>query len=68
MDNITDRHADADLIEQMGGTTAVAALCRIQPPSVSEWKRSGIPQARRDFLALLRPDIFGPVPELADAA
>lgn len=26
------------LIEKLGGTSAVAALCKVKPPSVSEWK------------------------------
>lgn len=30
-----------DLIEDLGGTFAVAALCHIKPPSVSGWKESG---------------------------
>lgn len=30
-----------DLIEALGGTFAVAALCNIKPPSVSGWKESG---------------------------
>jgi len=52
-------HSDAPLIEALGGTYAVARICGIQPPSVSEWKANGIPQARRQFLELLRPDVFG---------
>jgi hypothetical protein len=49
---------DAEIIEKLGGTFAVAKLCRVKPPSVSEWKRDGIPSARRQFLELLRPDVF----------
>ena len=56
-----ETHPDAALIDQLGGTSAVADLCRIKPPSVSEWKRNGIPPARRDFLRLLRPDVFDEV-------
>jgi len=29
------------LIEDLGGTFAVAALCNIRPPSVSGWKAAG---------------------------
>jgi len=51
--------SDTEIIEALGGTAAVARLCRVRQPSVSGWKRSGIPAARRQFLELLRPDIFG---------
>jgi len=54
--------SDAEIIEALGGTAAVARLCRVRQPSVSEWKRGGIPNARRQFLELLRPDIFGAQP------
>lgn len=45
-------------IERMGGTSAVARLCDIAPASVSEWKRTGIPRARLQFLKLARPEAF----------
>ncbi|PJK08011.1 Rha family transcriptional regulator [Lysobacteraceae bacterium NML95-0200] len=53
----------AEVINRLGGTFEVARLCRVKPPSVSAWKKSGIPPAREQFLRLLRPDIFGPAPE-----
>lgn len=46
------------VIAALGGTNAVARLCDIEPASVSGWKRNGIPQARMQFLKLLRPDVF----------
>jgi hypothetical protein len=49
---------DSKIIDILGGTTAVAGLCKVKPPSVSEWRRCGIPDARRQFLELLRPDAF----------
>ena len=55
-------HPDASVINALGGTAAVARLCRVKQPSVSGWKQSGIPAARRQFLELLRPDVFGPAP------
>lgn len=61
-------HPDAAAIEALGGTFAVAALCKVKPPSVSEWKRTGIPCARRQYLELLRPDVFGQPEAQADAA
>jgi hypothetical protein len=54
MDNLTA----SEIIDRLGGTTEVARLCRIKPPSVSEWRASGIPPARRQFLELLRPEAF----------
>lgn len=53
---------DSEIIDQLGGTAEVARLCRIKPPSVSEWRRTGIPDARRQYLELLRPDVFGEAP------
>jgi len=51
--------SDSEIIDALGGTAAVARLCRIKQPSVSGWRVMGIPDARRQFLELLRPDIFG---------
>lgn len=48
-----------DIIEKLGGTKAVAHLCEIKEPSVSEWKqRNHIPKARLMYLRLVRPDVF----------
>jgi hypothetical protein len=46
------------VIDELGGTSAVARLCGIKPPSVTGWREHGIPRARRQFLELLRPDVF----------
>jgi hypothetical protein len=50
------RHADYAIIDALGGTGAVAEILGIQPPSVSEWRVSGIPPARKQTLGLLFPD------------
>lgn len=55
-----DQHIDSKIIDALGGTAEVARICKIKPPSVSEWRRCGIPGARRQYLALLRPDAFRP--------
>lgn len=47
-----------DVIERLGGTYAVAKIFGIAPPSVSEWKRNGIPAARRMYLELKYPDLL----------
>jgi hypothetical protein len=57
-----DKHTDSEIIDRLGGTTEVARICQIKPPSVSEWRSSGIPAARRQFLNLLRPDVFAAQP------
>lgn len=59
-----DKPTDSEIIDRLGGTTEVARICQIKPPSVSEWRSSGIPSARRQFLALLCPEAFQhPSPE-----
>lgn len=50
---------DSQIIDALGGTSKVASLCEINPASVSEWRIAGIPKARRQYLALLYPDVFG---------
>lgn len=47
------------IIDALGGTFAVAKLCQIKPPSVSEWRRQGIPKAREMFLKAVHPEVFG---------
>ena len=50
---------DANLIiDNLGGTNAVATMCDVKPPSVSEWRRLGIPKSRLMYLRLLRPEVF----------
>lgn len=46
------------IIDRLGGTSATAKLCEIQPPSVSEWRKNGIPKPQLKYLRLLRPDVF----------
>ena len=31
------------IIDLLGGTFAVAKMCRVSPPSVSQWRNNGIP-------------------------
>jgi hypothetical protein len=50
--------SDSELIDNMGGTAEVAALCDVSMAAVSQWRLSGIPKARRMFLRLARPDTF----------
>jgi DNA-binding transcriptional regulator YdaS (Cro superfamily) len=52
------KHPDSRLIDLLGGTNAVARLCEVQPPSVSEWRYTGIPRARLKYLQLAKPEVF----------
>lgn len=47
---------DSEIIDELGGVTAVANFFGIAVPSVCEW-RNGIPPARKQTLALAFPDI-----------
>jgi ABC-type hemin transport system substrate-binding protein len=47
-----------EIIDALGGTNATAELCNVKPPSVSDWRKTGIPDARLMFLKLARPDVF----------
>ncbi|MFJ0392424.1 helix-turn-helix domain-containing protein [Bordetella bronchiseptica] len=52
------RHPDSDIIDALGGTAAVARLCKVKDPSVSDWRKTGIPAARRMYLETIRPEAF----------
>lgn len=42
------------VIEALGGTAAVARLFDVAMPSVSDWKKDGIPSARMMYLQATR--------------
>ncbi|AHF03420.1 regulatory protein [Marichromatium purpuratum 984] len=46
------------VIDALGGTAATAKLCKVRPPSVSGWRKNGIPEYRLDYLRLARPEVF----------
>lgn len=46
------------VIDALGGTNAVAALCNVKPPSVSGWRYDGIPDARLMYLKVIRKKVF----------
>lgn len=56
---MTTYHPDEKLIAELGGTYAVARIFDIRPPSVTRWKERGIPPARRMYLELAYPELFG---------
>lgn len=49
-----------DIIDALGGTAAVARMCEVRQPSVSEWRVRGIPKARLMYLKAVRPEVFEP--------
>lgn len=51
------------VIDRMGGTTAAAKFCEIEPASVSGWRKKGIPKLRLQWLRLVRPEIFADLEE-----
>ena len=50
------------IIDRLGGTSETARLCDIQPPSVSEWRKKGIPKAQLKYLKAIRPEVFEETP------
>ncbi|MEZ7524035.1 hypothetical protein [Burkholderia vietnamiensis] len=48
------------VIDRLGGTTAVARIFEIKPPSVHEWRTNGIPKGRLQYLRLAHPQAFLP--------
>ena len=42
----------SELIDLLGGTTAVAKLLTVKPPSVHEWRTKGIPNDKRHLMAI----------------
>ena len=58
MNKQPDTETAIRVIAALGGVSAVSRLFVITQPSVSEWKQTGIPKAREQYLRLLRPDLF----------
>ena len=56
------------VIDRIGGTSEVARLCEIKPPSVSEWRKAGIPKPWLKFLRMARPDAFAEIERLEAVA
>lgn len=58
-------HTDSKIIDALGGTAEVARLCEITKPSVSGWRKTGIPRARILYLRAVRPDVFASAEHVA---
>jgi hypothetical protein len=48
----------SEIIDALGGSSAVAELCEVTSGAVSQWRTNGIPDYRLMYLRLLRPDVF----------
>jgi hypothetical protein len=55
---MTTSLTSSQIIDALGGTSETARLCEVQPASVSEWRKTGIPKARLMFIRLARPELF----------
>jgi hypothetical protein len=45
-----------EILDELGGNTAVANLVGIKPPAVAYWRRKGIPPLRVIQLKTLKPE------------
>lgn len=50
--------SDFLIIQRLGGVAHVAKMCRVTTQAVYQWRRDGIPEARRMYLEAVRPDAF----------
>lgn len=48
-------HQAIEIIESLGGTAEVSRIFDLSMPSVSDWKKTGIPKARMMFLEVAHP-------------
>ena len=55
---MSEKKIDAEVIKSLGGTAKVAQIFDIKMPSVSSWKKNGIPKARLMYLKVKYPKIF----------
>jgi hypothetical protein len=63
MDKLQVKQQEANrIIDGMGGTVKVAELFNITTGGVSQWREKGIPASRLFAIKLLRPDLFGELP------
>lgn len=47
-----------EIIDALGGTSAVAELFDVTTGAVSQWRLNGIPDARLMYLRVARPDVL----------
>lgn len=49
-------HHAAKIIDAIGGTADAARFFEVRMPSVSDWRRHGIPRARMMYVKAARPE------------
>jgi len=47
-----------EIIDALGGTSAVAELSDVSDSAVSQWRKNGIPKLQLKLLMLARPSVF----------
>ena len=52
------KHPHTKLIELLGGTTVEAKIYNVKKPSVSAWRKNGIPEARMMYLEIKYKNII----------
>ena len=55
-----DAEQASALIDALGGTGQVAALCSVRAPSISQWRKRGIPRPWALFFLAKYPEKFDP--------
>lgn len=46
------------VIDGLGGTVAVSELFEVTTGAVSQWRKTGIPKSRKQYLKLSNPELF----------
>lgn len=58
-DSLCDIKRDVDtILKRLGGATKTARMFQIADAAVQQWKKNGLPQARRMHLLATRPDVL----------
>lgn len=55
--NFKNTKAISELLNELGGLSKVAEICKIKPSSVFMWKVQGIPFSRVMYLQLAYPNL-----------
>ena len=63
-----EKHPDSEIIDQLGGAVTVAQRCDVSSQAVSQWRKVGIPKARRMYLQVLFPEVFASSAAVAASA
>lgn len=52
------KNESSRIIDELGGTVAVAALFRLTKGAIAQWRDKGIPEARLMYLRVAHPELF----------